>query len=612
MLIFLGTLGLLQSMMLPGLIIQKRKELIPSSSGIIERLLIIFSLSLVSSYLLVFSLAALSVYKRPVLLVVIGLEIIMILWLYRKLLRMSVRNVFDRIGKALQKELQPLGDFLTGHFTDQGNMLEGWIWVVSGCFALSGVLWGMHLCRLNLGTVFSGWDTLFSWNKYAEIWAGGSVPDIGGMYPQLLPANWSVSYVLQGGEAVQFFNTLLPPLFFLMIQLMLFDLGFQRRECGFFFAAVIARFMMKKLMGDQLFDGYMDVPAAAMCLLCFYFLLKSENRDIRDQKAAVILSVLSAAGAAVTKQSGFAALVVVSLAVRILCSDGLKTLSGKQKLLLFGVVLAIVLPWYLHCFLYDTRGEAREVIAQGIVDYNESYDIRHRLRLAVDTLGKYGVCFLVALFGLPFVRKQYRLIFSLMVWPLTVIWAVSYSYDARNLGPVLPFVSMLCGLALAGLGSFVMRVLMRIHADNIRAVVLGAAVLAVIMLLLVRLYPDEKLREDQRVKQRALFGERLNNELLYSVLGDSHDGHDIYTDYPAWFLPGYADCCSSAELTDDFQVRKVLEEDGINWLLLPVVMPNHTDPSKELIERCIADGKCEQVRCSDGYYKSYCLYQVHR
>ena len=30
---------------------------------------------------------------------------------------------------------------------------------------------------------------------------------------------------------------------------------------------------MKKLMGDQLFDGYMDVPAAAMTVLSVYTLL---------------------------------------------------------------------------------------------------------------------------------------------------------------------------------------------------------------------------------------------------------------------------------------------------------------------------------------------------
>ena len=96
------------------------------------------------------------------------------------------------------------------------------------------------------------------------------------------------------------------------------------------------------------------------------------------------------------------------------------------------------------------------------------------------------------------------------------------------------------------------------------------------------------------------------------MLGAAHDGYDVYTVYSAWFLPGYEECCSAAELTDTYQVRNMLEQDKINWMLLPMVMPNNSDPSKELIEQCIADGKCEQISCSDGYYKSYCLYQIHR
>ena len=108
------------------------------------------------------------------------------------------------------------------------------------------------------------------------------------------------------------------------------------------------------------------------------------------------------------------------------------------------------------------------------------------------------------------------------------------------------------------------------------------------------------------------FGERLNQELLYDIFGETHEGHDIYTDYPAYFLSGYRDCCSAADLTDEGQVRSVLEGTKIRWLMLPEVMPNDTDPSKALIEQCIDGGICELRRCSDGYYKSYCLYEVKR
>lgn len=609
MLMLYGILGLMQAALLPGLIVMKAGKF---RGGITEQLIRLLPLSLIVNYLLVFLLAALHLYTRPVMLVLIAAELLCVLWLYRGTLFQPVNQMVSRVSEALRRELQPLSDALSGRPADPSAAVRLWIWLISGCFALSGVLWGFHLCRLNFGTVFSGWDTLFSWNAYAETWAAGRIPKIGGMYPQLVSSNWSISYLLQGANAVQFFNTLLPPVFFLLIQVMLFDLGFQRRESAFFFAAVIARFMMKKLMGDQLFDGYMDVPAAAMSLLSVYTFLKAENRDPADQRQGIILGVLFAAAAAVTKQSGWAAFILSPLAVWLLLREGSETMSKRSKAALCAAALLIVLPWYLYCILGKTPGAERELIANGIMDFNQRFDIRYRLQLAVSTLGKYGICFLLSLAGLLLVPKRYRLLFFLLAWPLTVIWAVSYSYDARNLGPVLPFISILCGMALAGIGSAAEMIAEKTGFGKTPLLILLVLFAAAGIAGLVRLWPDGKLIEDQRVKQKALFGERLNQELLYDVFGETHEGNDIYTDYPAYFLSGYQDCCSAADLTDEGQVRSVLEGTKIRWLMLPEVMPNDTDPSKALIEQCIGDGICELMRCSDGYYKTYCLYEINR
>ena len=605
MLMFFGILGFLQTTILPALLLIRLFRL---KGDLTEQLLRLLPLSLIANYLVIFALAALHLYTRPVVLVLIGVEITAILWIFRKSLLRPVNETITAIGDSLRSELQPVGDFLS----EDSKQIRGWIWAVSGCLALSGVLWGVHLVRPNTGTVFSGWDTIFSWNYYANTWAAGRIPSIGGMYPQLVPSNWSLSYLLQGDGAVQFFNTLIPPLFFLLIQGMLFDLGFQRRESAYFFAAIIARYMMKKLMGDQLFDGYMDVPAAAMSLLSIYTFMKAEGKPQHEQKQAIILGVLFAAGAAITKQSGFIALLLAPLAAFLLLRDGSKAMSRQEKLLPAVSVLLIVLPWYLHCFFFNTHGQARELIAEGIMDYNTSYDISHRLWQADQVLGKYRLCFLISLIGLPFVPKRYRLLFPLFIWPLTIIWATTYSYDARNLCLTLPFVALLDGLILSGFGNFSYRILQKLHADRIPIFLIGFLFLAAAVFALIRLFPDEKLKEDQRTKQKALFGERLNNELLYGFFGEEHSGNDIYTDYPAHFLPGYEDCCSSAQLTDENQVKDALEGEKINWMLLPMIMPNHTDPSKELIEQCLFDGKCEQIRCSDGYYKSYCLYRINR
>lgn len=605
MLALFGILGLLQVTLLPALIILKIAKL---RGGLTERLLYLFPLSQIANYLLVFLLTALHLYTRPIMLGIILAEVLCIFLLYRKTLVQGAGSAFSAVSAALKNELQPLSSFLGENTTDPG----GWIWAVSGCAALSGILWALHLCRLNIGTVFSGWDTLFSWNAYAETWAAGSIPQIGGMYPQLVSANWSVSYLLQGEGAVQFFNTLLPPVFFLMIQVMLFDLGFQKKESGFFLAAIIARYMMKKLMGDQLFDGYMDVPAAAMSLLSIYTFLKAEGRNSENKQQALVLGVMFAAAAAVTKQSGIPALIASPLAISMLIPDTARALSRRQKFLLCGAVLLIVLPWYLFCLFSGTPGMEKELIANGIIDFNQKFEIGERVRLAVSTLGKYGICFLFSLIVLPFVPKNYQLLFFLMAWPLTLVWAVSYSYDARNLGPVLPYISILCGLGLSGIICRATRLFDKAGAGHIPVWLITAVLTAAVIAGAVYLLPDRKLAEDQRLRQQALFGKQLNRELLYGMLGETHEGKDIYTDYPAWFLSGYRDCCSVANLTDAGQVRSVLEGTAINWLLIPEVMPNNSDPSKELLEQCISNGRCQLQNCSDGYYKSYCLYRIER
>ena len=605
MLMLFGILGLMQAVLLPALIIMKAGKL---RGGITEQLIRLLPISMTVNYLLVFLLAALHLYTRPVMLALIAAEAFCILRLYRGTLSRPLALTVSRVSEAFRREIRPLTEVLSG----KADPIQRWVWLVSGCFALSGILWGFHLCRLNFGTVFSGWDTLYSWNAYAETWASGNIPRIGGMYPQLVSANWSISYLLQGENAVQFFNTLLPPVFFLLIQMMLFDLGFQRRECAFFFAAVIARFMMKKLMGDQLFDGYMDVPAASMSLLSVYTFLKAESKDPADQRQGIVLGVLFAAAAAVTKQSGWAAFVLSPLGGWLLLREGMKTMDKRRKAALCAAALLIALPWYLYCLSGKTPGTERELIANGIMDYNSRFDLRYRLELAAATLGKYGAVFLLSLIGLPFVPKKYRLLFFLMAWPLTLIWAVSYSYDARNLGPVLPIISLLCGMALAGGGNAAGRIAEKAGLGKLPLFVLLGLSAAAVTAGLIKLWPDGKLIEDQRVKQKSLFGERLNRELLYDVFGETHEGKDIYTDYPAHFLSGYEDCCSAADLRDEEQVRSVLEGTGIRWLLLPEVLPNDTDPSKVWIDRCIDEGKCELMRCSDGYYKSYCLYEVKR
>ena len=83
MLIIFGILGLLQSTVLPALLLMKLCRL---RGGITERLLWMLPLSLIPNYLLIFLLAALHLYTRPVMLCFLAVEILALLVLYRETL----------------------------------------------------------------------------------------------------------------------------------------------------------------------------------------------------------------------------------------------------------------------------------------------------------------------------------------------------------------------------------------------------------------------------------------------------------------------------------------------------------------------------------------------
>jgi hypothetical protein len=124
------------------------------------------------------------------------------------------------------------------------------------------------------------------------------------------------------------------------------------------------------------------------------------------------------------------------------------------------------------------------------------------------------------------------------------------------------------------------------------------------------LLPEAELSEVQRLKQRELFGKELNEELLYGIIGEEHHEKDILTDYPAYFLSGYKDCCEMADFSDAPAFEWLLSKGTIRYILIPEQIQNHSQDSAVVLDKCVQSGLCRQVGCSAGYYEPYCLYTV--
>ncbi len=146
MLALFGILGLLQITVLSALLLMKNRQ----SGGILRYFIEIFPVSLIFNYVLVFLLAGLHLYRRPVMLGIMAAEILTILRLYRNTLLQPFGDIISRLQNKLLSELSPLTEFLTEQKENRLSVLKGWVWAVSGCLALSGVLWGPSECRHHL------------------------------------------------------------------------------------------------------------------------------------------------------------------------------------------------------------------------------------------------------------------------------------------------------------------------------------------------------------------------------------------------------------------------------------------------------------------------------
>ncbi len=604
--IFWGIAALFQEIFIPGLLIRK---LIKIRGGIIEQMIYIFPISLIFNYLLVYFLAYLRIYTHVIFLLIMILETAGLCLIYRNILNQSISATIHNIKISIQNEILPLTDFWK---ETQGiqNILNFILWILCGAGNLSAIFWGFHILRLKIGTVFTGWDTLLSWNSYAEIWAANKVPVIHGAYPQMVPANWSICYVTERSNALQLFNVLIPPIFFILIFVIFFDLGFAKRETGFFIAGIIARYMLKKIMGDEIADGYMDVPAAFMILLAVYTWLKMENRSAEDKKKLLFLSIVFSAGAAVTKQAGITALIFVPLFILRSEKDVFRYLSRKEKYILILLPILIAGPWYLHCLINSQNPgtEGEEIIASGIVTFNRDYDLPHKLIFARKFLGKYLTVFIFSLIGMPFIKRKYRFPFFLLSWPITIIWILFFTYDSRNLASALPFISASAGLFCSSLIQKLMMVLERIKAGNIPFWIILITVITLLSAILYKTLPDSVLQNQQSSEQRKLFGVQLNQQLLYGPLGEEHSGQDILTDYPAHFLSGYKDCCTTINFSDAKTVEEKLKSEAIHYLMIPIDLKSQETES--VLEQCIRENRCSKIVCSSDFYTPYCLYSV--
>ncbi|MGE5810917.1 MAG: hypothetical protein ACM339_05410 [Ignavibacteria bacterium] len=310
------------------------------------------------------------------------------------------------------------------------------------------ILFYFALFISNFGTIFYFVDTvnLIHWNTWAKDFANNMLPYKSSHFPQLIPANWSISYVFTGNSDINFFAKSFMPLFFLCNLLMFLDLAIREKKYTYLIGLIIYG-LFAPIIYPLVFiaDGNADLPVSFFAFLTFYaYLNLSKNKfDTPDR----ILFFLFAATTAATKLAGF----YVFLFASIISLYGLlkywQQIKKSDKIL-----IAVLVPLIVGiCFFWHFIKPVVMVSSLHQPEYvGENYFVifTNAAKLMYYNWGLPVLAFiLLTLISSMFVKKV-RYITLIMVLPPLIIWMLKYSSDFRNLSFVVPILSYVSAFGL--------------------------------------------------------------------------------------------------------------------------------------------------------------------
>lgn len=570
-LFLLGVLAFSQIVFFPGIIVLK---FLPTRWRVIPTLVFTFALSLLINYVLVLSLTTLRLYTRAVIYPIFVIELILFVYLYRQTLAepigaiaskwlntlVALANAFLKSSEE-KKQSDPLSRFI---------ILAATIGIAG--YALSNLAWAARIWWNGVGAVIDRWDAVVSWNSWAMEWAANQFPAGTWEYPQLIPANLSISYVFLGNHQIQFFNTAFLSMFLFFILLLLFDLALQHKRFGFFLSVIAAKFILKEFTWEFFNTAYVDIPLAFFAFAAVFSILEARNQpDDAKRKGYIWIGFLLTAAASLTKQGGLFLLVLTPLMIWYVVLPAIGTRPSRRAVaeLLWqplGLALLIILPWYIYVEIGIIQGSMTsniEWVASGI---HGNLTYLQRFVKAFRSLGSYGYFLLLTILGGFWLQKEYRWVVYGIVMPYYLIWAFFFSYDARNLSLIFPFWGLATGLIAEKILVAVVGVIRWLKLGNLRLAILPVFWVALVIMGSF-LLPDSKLISRQNELQKHILDDRLNT-FLYEYFDELGRVEPILTDYPLRYLPGLQEVKTTFSDAEFFN-QKWDRYPEVNYILMP-------------------------------------------
>jgi hypothetical protein len=495
--LLLRVASLVQVCFLPGYLLVRRSGL--AAADPLRAALYAFASSLIVNWVLVFALTAAGWYRPAVLYVVFAAES---LWFIR--LNWG-RRITGHVGAALEHLRET-------SFVYQAALVAA---------ILSSALLAVPFFE-NRDAIFTDWDAVVSWNRWALDWAANRLPRLAWRYPQLLPANWSVLYVFTRDDVVQAPSRMVQALFPLGIVMVLLEVGIRQRSTRFLVAVPLCAAALC-LFPFSLSNGYADIPVTFFGVLAVVTAFYGDQTE-RDWWLAVFF----ACGAALTKQAGLYLLVFV-------WTSALISLKRRRfAVRSAALILALVGSWYLFKEVQIRLGlEQSELYGVTVAAHDGRGFLERVLRVLRYVFGGGIAVWIAMITGVTLVAMslrdaRQRTIVLGLVAPYSVIWLLLYSYDQRNVMIVVPFAVV---AAVHGFWWNVAFVPTRLQVTAAAIAALGAVGFAV--------HDERALRERQLAQQRAL-GDPALNAALYRHLGEDVTGGKVGTGYQyLGFLPGF-------------------------------------------------------------------------
>jgi hypothetical protein len=429
--LLLGILAVVQTVFLPGFIFKSVLSI--KTTNPIQKWIYVFALSLFSNYVIVTILTSLGSYKSAIFFFIIAIEILLIVYLLITKKSKIDFNIRFR-------------DLVISYI----SLIKSVSISVKVLIIIASIviLFYSSLLISNLATIFYFVDTVnnIHWNTWAIDFSNNIFPQHSSHFPQLIPANWSISYLLIGEPNVHFFPKSFMPLFFFGNLLMFLDLAFDKRNYTYLVALIIYG-LFAPIIYNLVFiaDGNGDLPVSFFAFLSFYAYLKT-NKEKFELKEFIII-FLFASTAAGTKLAGFYVFFFISIICLYHFIKNFKLLSRKQISIL---VVSIILILSINLFWYLLKPQTMagglhqpEWLAEGYANI-----LMNALRLAYYNIGLPVIAFFILTFIFSLFVKESRYVTIFFVIPPIILWMFKYSSDFRNLSFVVPFIAYVSAFGL--------------------------------------------------------------------------------------------------------------------------------------------------------------------